>query len=474
MDDDSYADPRENRQVSASEGPETVAPWVSRLGLEAEVTATHAVREAVAVAPEAPDVDTMRLLTAAALSQEGGARGLVDRLAKEPGRSVAALAAVVGSRAAGSPHPPLHVFAAVARSLLDPQLGLMSDDAYGGMAGLQAAACRTEVEQERFARDLRVERSSPQPLLASASWRAVVDGTAPSDGWQMLFDALESRDAEPLVDAALGTGSDSRTALAMVRALAQKDDPRLFAAARSRFLEGLRLRLQDPNAYEAQQIWSQLDPEACFEELARRADASGILDQRLLRLIDTPLVNGLREEHRRSAAAAFERIVRRQIALGVAPFQSLDWWLTFDREAAGRWLSTALDPAHLESRTAQAVVRPLQALATPEAIAILRSIQKTAGPAAESALASLEVLEAEPQDRIERVAARFRAGEGRALRELHDTWIDRCGGRPFAVWRTRLGVTSRRRSFWVRAADGTASLFIEIDKDDRLAGWSMR
>jgi hypothetical protein len=311
-------------------------------------------------------------------------------------------------------------------------------------------------------------------LLASASWRALVDGKAPRDAWQMLFDALEPRDAEPLVDAALGTGPDSRTALGMVRALAQRDDPRLSAGVRARFLERLRQRVQDPTAYEAQQIWSQLDPEAYFEELAQHADASGILDQRLLRLLDKHLVDGLSDKHRRTAAAAFERIVRRQIVLGVAPFQSLDWWLTFDREAAGLWLSTALDPAQLESRTALALIRPLQTLATPEAIAMLRRIHMTGGPAAESALASLEVLDAAPQDRIERVAARFRAGEGRALRELHDTWIERCGGRPFAVWRIRLGDTAGERCFWVRAADGTASMFIETDKDDRLSGWSMR
>ncbi len=56
----------------------------------------------------------------------------------------------------------------------------------------------------------------------------------------------------------------------------------------------------------------------------------------------------------------------------------------------------------MNGRTAQAVIRPLQALATPEAIAMLRRIHMTGGPAAASALASLEVLEAAPQDRIER------------------------------------------------------------------------
>jgi hypothetical protein len=166
--------------------------------------------------------------------------------------------------------------------------------------------------------------------------------------------------------------------------------------------------------------------------------------------------------------------VRDQIRRGVGPFQSLDWWLTFDRTAAARFLAEEVVPESLDARSTLAIIRPLRTLATPAAVDMLRRIHASGREGAEDALVALEVLGAAPQDRIEALATRWReTRDGKLLRQLHDRYIDHCGGAAFGVWRRRLGEASEERCFWVRAADGSG-LFIETDAQDCLTGWSMR
>jgi hypothetical protein len=153
---------------------EALASWPSRLGLSNDVASQSALREALAVAPEPLDEDSLRLLVAAETNAAGDARKVAERVAAAGGPSLATLAAVVATRAGTAPHP-WHVLATVAKSMAN--LPLMSDDAYAGLAQVQAGQCRSEIAAEEAQKRFEAERAG-QPLIESATWRALAEGTS--------------------------------------------------------------------------------------------------------------------------------------------------------------------------------------------------------------------------------------------------------------------------------------------------------
>jgi hypothetical protein len=290
-----------------------------------------------------------------------------------------------------------------------------------------------------------------------------------------VWQALKETDVERLVSAALAQPprQDVALVLGMLRQLHEARDGRLTPEAAARLAQGLRRHASNPTAYHSIEVWSELDPSGFFAELLAGYENAGLLDSRLLGHVPR-VARKLASEDRAAAAATFAAIVRDQLRRGIAPFQSLDWWLSFDRDAAARFLAEEVVLEALDARSALAVIPALRSLGTPVAVDMLRRIHASGREGSEGALVTLEVLGAAPQDRIEALATQWReTRDGHLLRQLHDRYIDHCGGAAFGVWRQRLGEGSGERCFWVPAADGTG-LFIETDEQDRLTGWSMR
>jgi len=464
--------------------------WLSRLGLDETDDSLAAVREALdahgggADAPEA----VIRLLAAASPlgpSGSGGAHLALDRLrSSDKGNDLARLAGYVAEAAALGPHPA-HVYAAVARWIVEPAVPVMSDEAYAGTARLAAAECRMNARREALAERLAAERRS-RPLRDTSVWAALIAGTDDEESsaherFEVVRAALSGEDVDGLIDACGSDATDQelRTCLGLLGRLLTDRDPRLGPGRHARWAATLRDRVLAAGrpfweGDRALGAWALADRAGFCQDVLARYGRSGRIDrERWRRLIET---RGLAPADVKATAAVLARVARAELEAGRPAWEALGLWAALDRRGAGRFLTRTIDPARLPEQARRAVVSALLRLGTKAAIARLRDIEAAGGDDSADALVALEILGAVAEDRVEALAGAWReARTHETLEVLHHAYLDRLPvGTPFARWLRHLGIATRERSFWVTPADGRGGLFIELDRKGRLSGMSFR
>jgi hypothetical protein len=183
----------------------------------------------------------------------------------------------------------------------------------------------------------------------------------------------------------------------------------------------------------------------------------------------------------REWAHVYGCLVARALHSGRAPWQLLDSWVRVAREDAEAFLAKQVHIRETPEPILRSLVQPLLSIGSEGAIRILQEILQLwpDAEAGQSARVALEILDIEPQDRIEALAAEWRGTRSRAaLSVLYHTYIDRIPeGLPFGRWAERLGHIGPSPSacycFTTRPPD-EAALFVEIDAVGNIRGRSLK
>lgn len=468
----------------ARQEPETAAALVNTaLADEAHARTVREVFTEYDGAGEAT-LDVIDLLRAAAVQRNdnSGVRTALERIGASGKNDLTRLAGLVGEAAREVVHPD-SVFGSIVRWVLNLGIPMMSDDAFAGMARIAAAECRMNHTRQHVEATL-AEEHSKAPLRQTETWRAMLRDDGPRDGFEALLKALSADDASDLVAACIGDVSvqarERELCLGLLTRLTTTGDARFDPAQRSRLGKALATKLREvPEPWRdatGVRLLAQIAPDAVADEMLRRYEKDG-------RRMEPTLADALlqvRAVNTASATAcarAFGQIARAAL-LNNRPVVGLSEWVSTSPEEAERFLTGDLPPAGLSDTARYAVAYALLRLGGAPAISRLRQIQALGAEAGTFALCALEILGAEPPDRIDAMAYRWREERsGAALSSLYYSYIEKLPmGTPFLIWMERLGHTDRgTRSFWITPKEALAEgLFVELDPDYRLSGMSFK